>query len=108
MCGYLALVEENALLRVEPGGDVGRGHFADRVAQLGRVLPYGDGVQIDDAEDAIVRLLHLDPLHHGAQIIAQVQGAGRLHTGEDALLEFHVRARSLTGERALSPATARE
>ena len=35
-------------------------------------------------------VLHLDPLHHGAEIVAEVQAAGRLHAGEDARLESHV------------------
>ena len=77
------------LLGIEPGGDIGRRHLTDRALQLVGVLPHGDRVHVDDAIDALVRLLHLDPLHHGAEIIAEMQVAGRLHAGKDALFECH-------------------
>ena len=87
--GDLALVEEDRALGIEPGGDVGGRHLADRGFELVGVLPDRDRVHVDDAVDALVRLLQLDPLQHGAQIVAEVQAAGRLHAGEDALLECH-------------------
>ena len=94
----LALIEENALLGIEPRGDIGRRHLADRLLQLGRTAPHvealRDRVQVDDAIDALVRLLQLDPLQHGPQIVAEVQAAGRLHAGEDALFECHGAPRS--------------
>ena len=43
------------------------------------ILPHRDGVQIDDAIDAVVAVLQLDEALDGAQIIAEVQVAGRLH-----------------------------
>ena len=60
----------------------------DLGAQLLRLLIDGDGVQIDDAEDALVVVLDLDPVLQRAQIIADVQIAGRLDAGEYAC--FHV------------------
>ena len=84
MLGDLALVEEDALTRVDACREIGGGYRADLVGKSGGVLPHGDGVHIHHAEDALVRFLHLDPLHHGPQVVAQVQVAGRLHAGEDA------------------------
>ena len=87
--GDLALVEDDVLLRIDAAGDEGRGHFADRARQLGRVLPDRDGVQIDHAIDAVVALLQLDELDDRAEIIAEMQVAGRLHAGKHTLLERH-------------------
>ncbi len=74
---------------IEAGRDISRRHLADRLLQLRRVLPHGDGVQIDDAIDALVRLLHLDPLQHGAEVVAEMEAARGLHAREDALSELH-------------------
>ena len=57
---------------------------AEIAAQLGPPLAQGDRVQIDDAVDAVVRLLHGDVVADGAEVIAEMQGAGRLRAGEDA------------------------
>jgi len=42
-------------------------------------------VQVDDAEQALGLVLQGDELHQGAEIVAQMQVAGRLHAGEYAL-----------------------
>ena len=54
-----------------------------------RVLPHRDGVQVDHAIDAVVALLQRHELGDGAEIIAEVQIAGRLHAGKYAFLERH-------------------
>ncbi len=46
--------------------------------QLGLALTHRDGVQVDDAVDAVVGLLQGDVVADGAQVVAQVQGAGGL------------------------------
>ena len=51
----------------------------------------GDGVQIDDAIDAVVAILQLDEAFDGAEIIAEVQVAGRLHAGKYQFFEGHIR-----------------
>src|SRR5262249_23064345 len=76
-------------LGVDAGRDEGGGHLADRTRQLGRVLPGGDGVQVDHAIDAVVALLQLDEPLDRAEIVAEVQVAGRLHAGKDEMLERH-------------------
>jgi hypothetical protein len=40
------------------------------------------GMHIDDAVDAFVRVLHLHPVDHRAEIVAERQVAGRLHAGK--------------------------
>ena len=57
-------------------------------AQLRRFLIDRDGVQIDDAEDAFVVALDLDPVLQRSQIVSNMQIAGRLNAGEDSC--FHV------------------
>ena len=43
------------------------------------------GVQVDDAVDALVILLQLDPVLQGAEPVPDVKAAGRAHAREDAL-----------------------
>ena len=49
----LALVEQDGFFRVQTASDIGRGKFAGIVAQGGRFLPDGNGVQIDHAIDSL-------------------------------------------------------
>ena len=89
---HLALVEDDVLVRVDPGSEERRRHLAGLLAELVRAAPHrdrmGDGVQIDDAIDALMRRLHLDEALDGAEIIAEMQVAGRLNAREHPLLEL--------------------
>ena len=48
-----------------------------------------DRVQIDDAIEAVVAVLQLDEALDGAEIIAEMQIAGRLHAGKHPFLKRH-------------------
>ena len=91
MLSHLALVEHDVLLGIDPTGDKRGGDFADRAGQFGGILPCGDGVQVDDAVDAVVAILQLDEALDGAEVVAKVQIAGRLHAGKHQFLEGHIR-----------------
>ena len=80
-----ALVEDDAVFGVDAGSDIGSRHLARRMTQLGRILRLGQRVQIDDAEDALVIVLQRDPVADRAEIIAEMQIAGRLDAGKDAV-----------------------
>ena len=80
-----ALVEDDAALGVDAGGDIGGGHLAGRLAQFARVLRQGQRVQVDDAEDAVVIVLQRDPVADRAEIIAEMQIAGRLDAGKNSV-----------------------
>ena len=102
--GDLALVEDDLLLGIDAAGDEGRGHLARGPRQLARVLPHRDGVQVDHAIDAVVALLQRDELGDRAEIIAEVQVAGRLHAGKHAFLERHGRpSRDCGGPHRMTP-----
>jgi hypothetical protein len=47
-------------------------------------LPDGDGVQIHNAENAFMRILHRHPIADGAKVIAKGWNAGWLNAGKDA------------------------
>ena len=85
MRGDHALVEDDAALGVDAGGDIGGRHLARRGAQLGGILRLGQRVQVDDAEDALVVVLQRDPVADRAEIIAEMQIAGRLDAGKNAV-----------------------
>src|SRR5262245_42630341 len=89
MLGDLALIEHDVLLGIDAAGDERCGDLARRLRQLGRILPYRHRVQVDDAVDAVVAVLQRDELHERAEVIAEVQIAGRLDAGKHPLLEGH-------------------
>ncbi len=74
---------------IDAAGDEGRGDLADVAPELRGVLPHRDRVQVDDAIDAVVALLQRDELDDGAEIVAEMQIAGRLNPGKHQLLETH-------------------
>ena len=88
MPGHLALREEDRALRVDAAGDIGGGQLARRPAQLLRLLPDGDRVQVDDAVDRLVAVLHGAEAAQRAEIVAERQVARRLDAGEDAAGEL--------------------
>ena len=79
-----ALREHGGTLRINAGGDEGRGGFARIAGQIFRVELGGDGVHIDHAIEAVVIVLERDEVLKRAEIIAQMQAIGRLHAGKDA------------------------
>ena len=80
-----ALVEDRAALGVDAGGDVRCRHLARAGPQLGGILRLRQRMQVDDAEDALIVLLQRDPVQNRAEIIAEVEVAGRLDAGKDAV-----------------------
>src|SRR6185312_6663450 len=83
---HLALVEDDVLARVDAGGEVAGGDLARLMLQLLRILPDGDGVLVDDAEDAVEAVLQLHPVADGAEIVAEMEIVGGLDAREDAVL----------------------
>ena len=92
MAGDLALVEHDVLLRIDAGGDEGRGHLAGVARELGRaapdVHPLRDRVHVDDAIDAVVGLLQLHEVDDRAEVIAEMQIARRLDARKNPFNEW--------------------
>ncbi len=84
MAGHLALVEHDVLLRIDARGDEGRRNLAGVPGKLVGVLEHGDGVQVDHAIKAVMLGLERHEFGDGAEIIAEMEIAGRLHAREDA------------------------
>src|SRR2546429_2891809 len=82
--GDVRLHEDDGPRRIDAGGEEPDRHV-DRALGQGRcVVGLRDGMQVHDAEQAVVLVLQLDPVLHGAEVIADVQLAGRLDAGKDA------------------------
>ena len=79
----LALVEHDVLLRIDAGRDERRGDLAGVAGELGRAAPDVDALRdrmhVDDAIDAVVRLLQLHEVDDRAEVIAEMQITRRLH-----------------------------
>ncbi|MNY35179.1 hypothetical protein D3C86_1695660 [compost metagenome] len=78
----MRLHKDGALLRIDAAGQIQRQRIQRSLAQFFRVLTYGDGVQIDDAVDAVVIVLQLDPLTQRTHVVANAQFAGRLRAAK--------------------------
>src|SRR5215472_12729277 len=78
---------------IDPGGDEGRGDLTRISRKLGRSAPdfhrLGQGVQIDHAIDAIMRLLHFDEIDDRAEIVAEMQITRRLDARENPFNHGH-------------------
>ena len=81
---HVRLHDDDGALGVDAGREEHVGQLDRVAAQHGALLAHGDGVQVDDAEDAVVGLLHGDEVADRAQVVAEVQRAARLDAGEDA------------------------
>jgi hypothetical protein len=79
----MGLREKTAPGRVEAAGHVLGQAGVGVLPQLGRHVGDRDGVLVDDAEVAIVVVLHASPVEHRSKIITQVETPGRLGTGQD-------------------------
>ena len=90
-----ALDEEAALLRVEPARHVLGGAIVHVFAKLRGDIRNGHGVHVRYAEIAFVVFGHFGPVLHRAEIIAEMQPAGRLRGGEHHffILRFFVHLR---------------
>src|SRR5215467_5075272 len=74
------------------------GQLLNLVSQFQRILVDGDGVQVDNAVDAIVVVLDFGPVFQSAQIISVVRAAGRLDAGENSFLHLSDRGTSIVNE----------
>src|SRR4051794_28168794 len=89
--GNLALIEHDVPLGIDASGDESRRHLAGRAPKRFWPAPYvnryGDRVHVDNAIDALELLLQRDEFLDRAEVVAEMQVAGRLHPGKHALLE---------------------
>ena len=69
------LREDDRLRGVDAGGEIGRGDLPGLGGKQLRVLRDCYRVQVDDAEDAGVFVLHLHELHERAEIVAEMKAA---------------------------------
>ncbi len=75
--------------------------------ELGRVSRLGQGVQVDDAVEAVALALILDPPPHRAEIVAEVRVAGGFDAREDSGHPVMVRRRPLPALAGAAPPARR-
>ena len=90
MGGHAGLIEQDGSIRIDAACDQGSGHFTRVRGKLGWVVGQADRVEVGQEIEAIACdiVLHLDPVADRAQIIAKVQAARGLNTGNDAHLHL--------------------
>ena len=84
--GDLRLGENNALLRVDTGGQPVQHHIfyvGLYLRILGGLFDGGESMDVDGTVDAAVLLLQLHPVLQRSQVVSQVQQARGTHTGKD-------------------------
>ena len=69
---------------IEPAGDQDLGQFERLGSDLAGRLGDGQGVEIDDAVEAVGAVLVLDPVPDRPEEVAEVEVTGGLDPGEDA------------------------
>src|SRR3546814_13092646 len=86
--GHTGLIKKDGTIRIDPGGNKCGGHFPDVADALLTRFMHGDAVQIGEEKEALTAfvhfVLHPHPIPDRAQIIAQMEIAGRLNAGKDA------------------------
>ena len=70
---HVRLNEDGAFLRVDTACQVKRQSIQRRFTQFLRILTRGDGMQIYDAVDAVIIILHAHPLTQRTHIVANGQ-----------------------------------
>ena len=78
------MVEQDRLVGIDAAGDQGGGHAVDVGAQLGGIDVDGDRVEVGEEDQAFGLVLHPHPAPDRAEIIAEMEVAGRLDAGDDA------------------------
>ena len=92
---HMALEINDIFLGIQPAGQE-NGHGAQAgLAQLGGILPDGEGMHVHDGIQAVVFILQQLEIAQCADIVAQGQLARRLNAGKNPLfllnIRFHVR-----------------
>ena len=84
---HVALEEEHVLLRIKPAGDILRELGGGAAAQLGRILAHGERVQVGHEIEAVKLVRKSSPVSYGAEVVAEVQVAGRLDARKQSLFD---------------------
>ena len=82
---HVALDEECALVGVNAAGEQCRRQLPRLPAQVVGFDFNGNGVEVHDAEEILLRVLVLDPLLERADVVAELRVPARLNPAEDAL-----------------------
>ena len=86
MLVHMGLNEQGVFLRVEAAGDVLCQLLQSTPAQISRILPHGNGMQVSHKVEAFILICTFCPILHRAQIRAQSQISGGLDAGEHSFL----------------------
>ncbi len=100
MLGEVGLADQRAALRVEADCQQVKHHVVRQLPQLRPVVDGGEGVHVDDAVDRVVLVLQAHVVDLGAEVVAQVRGAGGLDAGEDTLADRGLRGVGSGGDLA--------
>ncbi len=83
----LGLLEQHAFFRIEPGRHPVLDQFRHKALDAFGVGVFrGQGVPIGHEKVAFVAVLQVDPVFKHAEVVAQMQGSGWAHAGDDAFV----------------------
>lgn len=88
--GHMRLDKQGGSLRIDAAGEELGKQLQRLAAQFCGVLAHGDGMLVHHTVDAVILVLKLNPVPHGAQIVAQVNFAAGLNAAENSFaILFH-------------------
>ena len=83
MLGHEALDHEVRALGVEPDGEPVGGDLDHGVADAVDVVGVVGDLVVGDEEEALVLVLEAEPVFEGARVVAEVEGPGGPHPGQN-------------------------
>jgi hypothetical protein len=86
MFRHVRLNEDDGDFRIDACGEIDAREVARFLREQFRVLRQSDRVEVDDAEETFVLVLEFDPVAQRAEVVAEVDVAGRLCAAENS---FH-------------------
>ena len=82
----MGLDEQGVLLGIQTAGNVLCQLLQSAAAQIGRILPDGDGMQVGHEVETLIQVRSGTPVLDGTQVVTQMQVTGGLDAGEHSLL----------------------
>src|SRR5262249_5934545 len=109
MLRHVGLDEHRAAIRIEPSCEPVQQHFYRVLLDFGGIgVVGGECMPVGDEEKTVVLVLHANPIVERADVVAQMQPAGRAHTAQHAFTMIGTWGHQITVASAMKNASTGE